>query len=126
MFHKKIEVIKNHKLIAKDNRLIGLNPFVNQEGCLRVGGRLKHSNLAYEAKHQLILLAQHRLTKLIIEHEHTKLLHADPQATLGAILSRYWPLGARRIVPFCINAKRVLMRSLTYHDKSWAIFLHVE
>lgn len=85
MFYKEIEAIKNQRSIARDSRLIGLNSFLDQEGLLRVGGRLKNSNLAYEAKHQLILSAQHGFTQLIIEHEHMKLLYAGSQATLGAV-----------------------------------------
>lgn len=96
-FHKEIEAIENQKLIGKESRLLSLNPFLDKEGLLRVGGRLKNSDLCYAAKHQLILPAHHRLTQLI-EHEHKKSFHAGPQATLGAVRSRYWPLGARRIV----------------------------
>lgn len=65
---------------------------------MRVGGRLKHSDLSYETKHQLIILARNLFTQLVIEHEHLKLLHAGPQATLGAVRLRYWPLGARNVV----------------------------
>ncbi|XP_071652694.1 uncharacterized protein [Temnothorax longispinosus] len=98
IFHMEIEAIENQRPIRRDSRLLALNPFLDHEGLLRVGGRLKNANISYEIKHQLILPARHRLTRLIIEQEHKGLLHAGPQATLAAIRERYWPLSARGIV----------------------------
>jgi len=43
-----------------------LHPFLDKEGYLRVGGRLQHSHLPYDSKHQLILLPVHHITELII------------------------------------------------------------
>ncbi|XP_011860104.1 PREDICTED: uncharacterized protein LOC105557467 [Vollenhovia emeryi] len=97
-FHKEIEAIKNQADVPRGTRLLGLNPFLDQEDLLRVGGRLRHSALPYETKHQLILPSHNRFTQLVIEHEHARLLHAGPQATLGALRLQYWILGARGII----------------------------
>jgi len=43
-----------------------LHPFLDKEGYLRVGGRLQHSHLPYDSKHQLILPPAHHITELII------------------------------------------------------------
>ncbi|XP_071579335.1 uncharacterized protein [Temnothorax nylanderi] len=103
-FHQEIEAIENQRAIRRDSRLLALHPFLDREGLLRVGGRLKNANISYENKHQLILPARHRLTRLIIEQEHKRLLHAGPQATLAAIRDRYWPVDkpspSRRAVCF--------------------------
>ncbi|GJQ76032.1 hypothetical protein Trydic_g18085 [Trypoxylus dichotomus] len=45
---------------------------MDEEGIIRVGGRLKHSNIPYPQKHQALLPAKHPLTKLIILNEHFK------------------------------------------------------
>lgn len=110
-FHKEIEALKVHRVSGRDNRLISLNPFLDQEGLLRVGGRLKNSELAYAAKHQLILPARHPFTRMIIEYEHQRLLHAGPQATLGAVRQRYWPLGAREAVRSSVHRCVICFKS---------------
>jgi len=52
-----------------------LHPFFDNESYLRVSGRLQHSHLPYDSKHQLILSPAHHLTELIIMNEHLRLLH---------------------------------------------------
>lgn len=54
--------------------------------------------LQSDSKHQLLLHQNSRITRLIIEHEHRRLLHAGPEATLAAVRLRYWLLRARGIV----------------------------
>ena len=55
-----------------------LHPFLDNEGYLRVGGRLQRSHLPYDSKHQLILPPAHHLTELIIMNEHLRLLYVGP------------------------------------------------
>lgn len=43
------------------------------------GGRLKTSDLNEDAKHPLILDSKHKLTQLIFEHEHSRLLNLSKQ-----------------------------------------------
>ncbi|XP_067208465.1 uncharacterized protein [Linepithema humile] len=97
-FQREIEDIKKGSIDQGNNRLLSLNAFINEGLLIRVGGRLKNSELSYSAKHQPILPAHHRLTRLIIKHEHERALHAGPQLTLAFVRSQYWPLGGRRMV----------------------------
>lgn len=62
-----------------------LDSFVDINGFLRVGGRLRHSNLPYDVKHPFLLPKAHHLTILIINHYHLTHLHAGP-STLVNIL----------------------------------------
>jgi hypothetical protein len=63
---------------------------VDQEGLLRVGGRLQQSSLPYDAIHQLILPSNHHFTRLVVSAEHTRLLHAGPQLLIASIRQRFW------------------------------------
>jgi len=71
--------------IARGSSLLKLTLFIDPQGNLRVGGRLRHSLLAYDAKHPVILSSRSHLTKLIIEAFHRKTLHGGVQLTLGAV-----------------------------------------
>ncbi|XP_072761510.1 uncharacterized protein [Anoplolepis gracilipes] len=72
-FLREIENIRNQRVTTRENRLLRLNPFIDSEGLLRVGGRLRNADLAYAAKHQLIIPAGHKFIKLVIEHEHKRI-----------------------------------------------------
>jgi len=45
-----------------------LDPFVDEEGTLRVGGRLKRSKLNLEFKHPILLPKTSKLTNAIINY----------------------------------------------------------
>lgn len=81
-----------------------LKPFVDDNGILRVGGRIRRSELPYDAKHQILLPRNHRLNKLIIEHEHLRNLHAGPELLLTCLRQRYWIIdGMSYVRHFCRN-----------------------
>ena len=77
--HFSIEVkeLEANRCIPNNSKIVSLNPFLDKTGILRVGGRLQHSQLTYGSKHQIILHPHSHLSKLIIENEHLRLLHAD-------------------------------------------------
>lgn len=75
-------------------KLQRLNPFLDKDGILRVGGRLKHSTMPFSQKHPIIL-PKSCITTLIIENEHRIHLHSGTQTTLYAIRRRYWPIDGR-------------------------------
>lgn len=78
-------------------RLQRLSPFM-KDGLLRVGGRLAHASINYDAQHPLILPSSSPLVDLIIDHYHK--VHCHPGSdTLHAILrQQFWILSARRVI----------------------------
>lgn len=73
----------NNSQVSSKSKLLSLNPFVDDQGLLRVGGRLEHTNLNFDKKHPIILPPKSRLTNLIIDHTHTQTLHGGPQLVLN-------------------------------------------
>lgn len=96
-FKNEIIFLNKREIIAKGSKLSKLNPFLDKDGILRVGGRLVNSNFKFEKKHPIILSSNHRLTKLLFKREHVMLLHAGPQLLLASIRNRFWPLGGRNL-----------------------------
>ncbi|XP_076384268.1 uncharacterized protein LOC143262243 [Megalopta genalis] len=78
--HCQEEMRLNHlqKVDKVTNKLAKLNPFIDQDGILRVGGRLRDSNLPFSQKHPINLPKSHTAT-CIIMNEHLNLLHAGTQ-----------------------------------------------
>lgn len=56
----------------RSSQIYRLDPYVDQEGILRIGGRLQHSNLSEEVKHPAIIPRHGHLTQLLIRHFHNR------------------------------------------------------
>ncbi|CAK9809183.1 hypothetical protein ANTQUA_LOCUS5922, partial [Anthophora quadrimaculata] len=117
-FSKEIQSLKDGGRIISNTRLIPLKPFLDKQGILRIGGRLIHSELSEEQRHQVLLPANHHVTRLIIREEHERLKHAGPQATLYSVREYFWPLDGRnttrKIVHNCIRCFRAKPRGVDY------------
>lgn len=100
-FQKEIHSIQN--IGQAQSHLKALNPFVDKNGLLRVGGRLQNAALSYEQKHQLILPKESRITHLIINYEHIKLFHASQKLVLCNLNQRYWIVNGLRLVKNIIH-----------------------
>nr|CAI5860002.1 unnamed protein product [Callosobruchus analis] len=66
MFPDEMACITKGTPISQNSRLVQLDPILDSNGLIRVGGRLKKANIPYDTKHQIILSSTHALTKLII------------------------------------------------------------
>ncbi|VEN55472.1 unnamed protein product [Callosobruchus maculatus] len=88
-----------------------LAPFIDSQGVLRVGGRLRQSSLSYDRKHPILLPRKHRLTYLIIQSVHNRSCHPGPQTLHYLLRQRYWILSAKRaiasVLSRCIKCFRV-------------------
>ncbi|XP_035230492.1 uncharacterized protein LOC118202416 [Stegodyphus dumicola] len=105
-FNSEITALRRGKPIPAQSKLKGLDPFPDENSLLRVGGRLKKSNLLFDCKHQLILPPTHRVPVLIFEYFHKKYLHIGAQGLLHQVRLKYWPIHgkglARKIVHACV------------------------
>lgn len=95
-FPTELEILTNKKVL-KPSQLRNLNSFLSPDGTLLVGGRLDYSSYCYEKRHPALLHSNHHLSKLIVEAEHLRLLHAGPQQMLASLRERYWIIGGRNI-----------------------------
>ncbi|XP_076482503.1 uncharacterized protein LOC117165311 [Bombus vancouverensis nearcticus] len=93
-FSDEIRALRTDRNSAVKGKLQRLNPFLDKDGMLRVGGRLSHSPMPFHQKHPIIL-PKSSVTALIIEHEHLLNLHSGTQATLYALRRSYWPIDGR-------------------------------
>ncbi|GFX93588.1 uncharacterized protein TNCV_1587651 [Trichonephila clavipes] len=106
VFQEEIEFLAKGGCNSKKDTLFSLNPFLDGNQILRVGGRLQNSDLTYSQKHSAILPADHLLTQLIMINMHSRNFHLGPQAFLYCTRQRFWPLRgrsiARKIVHECV------------------------
>lgn len=87
---------KKHELPTK-SKLLALRPFLDCNGIIRVGGRLRRAPLPYTMRHP-ILLAAHPLVTFIIDQAHQRSLHGGLQLTLSTLREYFWILRSRTLV----------------------------
>ena len=94
-FAQEIHDTANGKALHAKSKLLSLNPFLDQTGIMRVGGRLKHADLSYDRRNPILLLKSNTPTRLHIENEHVSSGHADIPTTLYGLRRRYWLIDGR-------------------------------
>lgn len=102
--------IESVKVGETNHRLMNLNPFLDND-LLRVGGRISHSNLPYETKHQLILPDKNPLVRSLIAAVHRENLHAGPSSVIAILRQQFWLLNARSTVRKVIRGCVVCFRN---------------
>jgi hypothetical protein len=97
--------LKTNKKRRKEGNLWKLDPFIDTENVLRVGGRFKKSNLCDNLKHPIILPKNCTLTRRIAEYYHSKSKHSGRTSTLNSIRHHgYWIISAGTMVRSIINS----------------------
>ncbi|XP_029172429.1 uncharacterized protein LOC114941586 [Nylanderia fulva] len=103
LFSTELLRLKDGKSVQKGSKLASLNPFLDNDDLIRVGGRLRHSELAEKTKHPIVL-ASHSLVSSLIRHIHLQALHAGSRLTLSILREDFWLIRARQTI-----------RSVLYH-----------
>jgi len=104
-FRTELHYIKRFNRV---NKILKLNPFIDEQSILRVGSQLRHVSVSFEHKHP-ILPSKHPFMKMIILHERH--FYIGVQTTLSAIRQRYWPTSARTIIRSIINKCVICFRN---------------
>ena len=63
------------KTMKRSTSLYKFDPFIDENGVLRVGGRLKQFSVPYEVKHPVSLPWKGHVTNLILCHYHQLVQH---------------------------------------------------
>ena len=87
-----ISILQKGKQIEVKHNILKLDPFLDDEQILRVGGRLKNADLTFNQIHPILLPKTHHVTDLIIKQYHELNYHSGIQNTLYAIRLNFWIL----------------------------------
>lgn len=92
--------------------LIQLSPFIDENGIIRVGGRLAESKLDYCNKYPILIPQKGYLTMLLISHFHHRVKHQGRCLTLNAIRQAGYFIHKcsttiRKFINSCITCKKL-------------------
>ncbi|GBM37838.1 hypothetical protein AVEN_207053-1, partial [Araneus ventricosus] len=122
-----ISCIKENKQLSKNSTLLSLCPFIDQDGLLRVGGRLQNAPLHYNAKHPAILPNEHKLSNSIVQYCHILNLHAGGNVLMGILRHTYWIINVKKLIRnvFIIVSYAVDLK-VTCPNKNWENSLKID
>merc|ERR1712074_203409 len=89
--------------IIKNKEMRKLNPFVDDDGILRVGSRLENADIAHDAKFPFILPPKDENVKSLIRHYHHNDFHAGAKHTLCQLRQFVWITKGLQAVKSVVN-----------------------
>lgn len=109
------EISKIQRNLSLPKEIMRLAPFLDKDGLLKVGGRVRHSNLQPSSKHPMLLPARHHITELLIRDLHLRYLHAGISTCQYLLLRNFWVISARyairRVLGHCTQCFRANPKS---------------
>ncbi|XP_068734716.1 uncharacterized protein [Montipora capricornis] len=103
---------KKRQVLRKASSLYKLDPFLDQDGLIRVGGRIRRANVSVDTKHPVIIPGTGHLTELLIRHHHLKVNHMGQGMTHNELRQNgYWILKSSsrvaRSIFNCVTCSRL-------------------
>ena len=101
-----------NKAQKSENEEVKLDPFIDENGLLQVGGWIRLSSLCYDAQHLIILPKEGHVTDLILCHFHQSVKHQGRGVTQNEIRSAgFWIIGGSSVVSHhiskCVSCRRL-------------------
>lgn len=111
-YAEEIKMLKNGKTLPHTSKLFQMDTFLDNDGLLKVGGRLKNGSFSSTLKHPVIIPKGHHVTQLIIAHFHSKVQHQGKGLTINEIRSNgFWIPGISKavanFVQQCVMCRRL-------------------
>ncbi|XP_055542986.1 uncharacterized protein LOC129728564 [Wyeomyia smithii] len=98
IYEKEINCLVNGREVSVKSKISDMYPFLDNDGTMRVGGRLQHSSRPFRIKHPVIVPKEHRFTKLLVEELHVQNCHAGPSLLTATINQYYYIKGCQDVV----------------------------
>lgn len=105
-FREELRCMENKQPFPRSSSLRSLNPIMQNDGLLHVGGRLVNSLILPEQSTMPIIIPKRsKIADLLVHHSHTHTLHGGPSLMLAFLRRRYWiidgPKHVRQFVKNC-------------------------
>ena len=106
-FAKEISELTAGKHVSRNSSLLSLDPFLDQSGLLRVGGRTRD--------HPIVIPKKSAAAIALLWHYHTR-GHVGCEWTLSLVAKRYWIVGGRALckslIKSCVRCRRLYAKPL--------------
>lgn len=97
-FGNEANCVANENPIPSQSPVGQLRLFLDNNGLLRVQGKVQITDDSYGSRHPILLPKDCHLVTLIINHAHKKVFHGGVRDTLTQIREQYWIPQLRQLV----------------------------
>ena len=109
------DCLQKGKDLSRRSTLLQRRPFLDNDGLLRVGGRLRRIELSSDQRHPIILHRKDHLTTLIARQAHADNMHVGPTGLMGILSVSFHIVGAKSLVKSiskdCVTCQRTYART---------------
>jgi len=110
-FNNELSILKkNSAKIPISSKILSLNPIIDDDGILRVGGRQQKAKFSYNSRHPVILSSKHPITNLLIRSEHVRLLHGGSLLVSASLFRNFHIVGGHRTIRSIVRSCMVCRR----------------
>ncbi|XP_076659886.1 uncharacterized protein LOC143363168 [Halictus rubicundus] len=102
-FRDELLALRDGKHVSRSSPTYNLTPFLDEDGILRVGGRLQHAGSTVDRTHPIILPRAAPYSDLVMHHAHLAVLHGGAQLTLARLRREYWVIRGRSPIRRLVN-----------------------
>lgn len=111
-YEQEYACLRKEEQLPKDSPLKALDPFIDADGLLRVGGRIREAELQSREKNPIIIPGKHHIATLLVRHYHQKIQHQGRLFTEGAIRTAgLWIIGGKRrvssVIYNCVTCRKL-------------------
>lgn len=99
-YAEEISCLRKEKPLPRHSKLVSLAPFIDQNGLIRVGGRLRNAIIPFNVRHPIILPGDSLIAKKLIKMNHLTSLHGGVQMVTRELRQKYWLIGGRNAIRF--------------------------
>ncbi|KAL7291704.1 hypothetical protein TKK_0014493 [Trichogramma kaykai] len=96
-FAAELQCLQSGRQLQKKSKLARLTLFIDEQGLLRLGGRLHNAPLTYNERHPILLPNENIIVKRIVEDAHIVTVHGGVQLMLLYLQRNFWIPNVRRL-----------------------------
>jgi len=97
-YSDEVSRLKKNKCVGKSSSLYPLEPMLDDQELLRLGGRLAEAPIPYDAKYPYILPRDHHVAELVVRQVHEEAGHSGREHILSQVRERFWIPRGRPLV----------------------------
>ena len=96
-YANEVGCLQSGRCIAKSSSITPLSPILDDDGVMRVGGRVRKANLVEVCKHPVLVPHDHPIARMIV-HDYHNIAHLGCEWVVSLVREKYWITKIRKVV----------------------------
>lgn len=94
-FPNELQTLASNQAIADKSRLYKLDPFIDEDGLMKMRGRINAAPVDIINKKPTILDGRNQFVRLYLQREHERAAHANNERVVNDVRQKFWVLRLR-------------------------------